>query len=167
MEKQQISAEHRERVTHACRLAINHAALLCASMRGFVAEATSKEVMDRTNSLRKMRKLRQAGEARYRDSKRSLTKAETNLILAVEKLFHLHAKQTWVSGRDFQDLLLLCWNGVAEVLDRENEAKHHKRWEANCGPLTLVEQTYHEKVVLPLIQGSFEAAWAANKELRN
>jgi hypothetical protein len=34
-------------------------------------------------------------------------------------------------------------------------------------PLTAGEQKYHEEVVLPLIQKSFETARAAEKELRD
>jgi hypothetical protein len=160
MTAQEIKNEHRDRVVHACRLAISHAALLCESMREFIEEVTGEDALSRPETtLVKIKNAKRKAE--------SGTRVELNLLLAVEKLYRLKAKQTWIIGSEFQGLLLTCWNGVAEVLDRENEAKYHTRWDGYSGPLTVGEQKYHEEIVLPLIQQSFQTARAAEKELRD
>jgi hypothetical protein len=44
MDQEQLKLEHKERVTHACTLAIHHAALLCSeSTREFVTGMTTAE----------------------------------------------------------------------------------------------------------------------------
>jgi hypothetical protein len=161
MDRKQINLEHRERIVHACSLAINHAALLCESMREFVEEVTTEDALSRAEiSLVKIKNAK-------RELENAGRRVELNLLLAVEKLYRLHGKQISVSGRDFQDLLLLCWNAVAEVLDRQNEAKYHTIWDGYSGPLTVGEQKYHEEVVMPLIQQSFERLRIEEKEMKN
>jgi hypothetical protein len=156
---QEFRVEHRERVTHACTLAIQHAALLVSeSVREFARVMTSTEALDRaTSSLAKIRK-----------QKRGLEGAELNLILAVEKLYRLHATQGWVNGRVFNGLLTLCWNGVGERLDMDNFARGERPPpnDYGGGPLQAGEQKYQTEVVMPLIRASFEIVWTADEEAK-
>jgi hypothetical protein len=55
-------------------------------------------------------------------------------------------------GREYINLLTLCWNGVGEVVDRENGGDG--------------EQTFQAEVVMPLIHESLEAVRVAEKELK-
>ena len=146
MNHDEINSVHRQQVIDASRLAINHAALLCEPMRQFCEDATTKEALDRPESLVKIKKMKRKLED-------AGMRVELSLLLAVEKLYRLHGKRKSVIGRDFQDLLLHCWHGVAEALDRDGYA----------GPVTAGEQNFQEEFVLPLIQQSFETARAAEK----
>jgi hypothetical protein len=145
---QQSKNEHRERIVHACRLAINHAALLCGAMSGFVERLTSDEALDRPDSLVKIE-----------DCVLKLDSAELHLIQAVEKLYELHRKKKQVDHHHYADLLMLCWNGVGDCLDRRNDASFN-------GPLQSGEQTFQNEVVLPLIKQSFETFRVEQKELK-
>jgi hypothetical protein len=149
MTDQQIKDEHRERVVHACRLAINHAALLCGAMTGFIERLTSDEAMDRPDS-----------RVKIEDCKFKLDSAELHLIQAVEKLYEMHRKKKQVAQHHYADLLMLCWNGVGDCLDRRNGAGFN-------GPLQSGEQRYHDEVVLPLIKQSVEIFKAAQRNLKN
>jgi len=149
MTDQQIKSEHRDRVVHACRLAINHAALLCGAMQGFVERLTSDEAFGRPDSLVKIE-----------DCKLGLDSAELHLILAVEKLYKIHRKKKQVDHHHYNDLLVLLWNGVGDRLDRRNGAGLN-------GPLQSGEQKYQNEIVMPLIQKSFEIFKAAQRNLRN
>jgi hypothetical protein len=148
MTDQQIKNEHRDRVVHACRLAINHAAALCGAMEGFVERLTSDDAFGRPDSLVKIE-----------ECKFKLDSAELHLIQAVEKLYELHRKKKQVAPHQYTDLLMLLWNGVGDCLDRRNGAGFN-------GPLQSGEQKYHDEVVMPLIKQSFEAFRADQRESR-
>ena len=148
MTGQQIKIEHRDRVIHACRLAINHAALLCGEMSGFVERLTSDEALTRPDSLEKIE-----------SCKLGLDSAELHLIQAVEKLYGLHRKKKSLDHHHYTDLLMLLWHGVGDCLDRRNGAGFN-------GPLQSGEQKYHDEVVLPVIKQSFEKFRADQRELQ-
>jgi hypothetical protein len=147
MTDQQIKNEHRDRVVHACRLAINHAALLCGAMTQFVERLTSEDALNRPENLRKIE-----------DCVFKLDSAELHLIQAVEKLYEMHRKKKQVAQHHYADLLILLWNGVGDCLDRSA---------GFSGPLQSGEQSYHEQVVLPLIQESLQIFKAQQRNLRN
>ena len=149
MTDQQIKDEHRVRVVHACRLAVNHAALLCGAMTDFVERLTSEEALNRPDSRVKIE------ECKYK-----LDSAELHLILAVEKLYSLQRTKKAVDRHHYAELLTLCWSGVGDCLDRRNDGDLG-------GPLQSGEQRYQNEVVLPLIQESFEIFKAAQRNLRN
>jgi hypothetical protein len=154
MNQEQSKAEHKTRVVQAIALAIQHTALLCPSQNDFVAEVTSRDALVRRDSLSKIK-----------ERKRGLCGAELNLLRAVEGLYELNAKQGWVCERDYRDVLILCWNGVGEFVDREKYAKGE--WiptRGGDGPLQSQQQRYQETVVRPLIQASFEIVWVVEKE---
>jgi len=148
MTDQQIKNEHRDRVIHACRLAINHAGRLCGAMQGFVERLTSDEAFGRPDSLVKIE-----------DCKFKLDSAELHLIQAVEKLYGLHRKKKSLDHHHYTDLLMLLWHGVGDCLDRRNGAGFN-------GPLQSGEQKYQDEVVLPLIKQSFETFRADQRELK-
>jgi len=147
-DERKINVEHRDRIVHACRLAINHAALLCGPMSGFVERLTSDEALDRRDSLDKIE-----------SCELGLDSAELHLIQAVEKLYKLHRMKKAVDRHHYADLLMLLWNGVGDCLDRRNGAGFN-------GPLQSGEQKYHNEIVLPLIKQSFEKFRADQRELK-
>jgi hypothetical protein len=151
--EEQIKDEHRERVVHACRLAVNHAALLCGAMTAFVERLTSDDALSRPDSLVKVE-----------DCKLKLDDAELHLILAVEKLYRLHRTKKQVGQAHYLDLLTFCWNGVGECLDRRND---QSKWEGFDGPFQSGEQKYQHDVVLPLIRESLEIFRAQQRILRS
>jgi hypothetical protein len=147
-EQGKINLEHRERVVHACRLAINHAAVLVGAMHGFVERLTSDDALGRPDSLVKIE-----------ECKLKLDSAELHLIEAVEKLYEMHRKKKQVAQHHYADLLMLCWNGVGDCLDRRNGEDFN-------GPLQRGEQKFQDEVVLPLIKQSFETFRADQRELK-
>jgi hypothetical protein len=154
MDQEQSKAEHKSRIVVAISMAIQFAASLCPSQSEFVAEATSQDALDR-------------GNTKIRDRKRGLHGAELNVLRAVEGLYELNAKQGWVCERDYRDILILCWNGVGEFLDREKFAKGE--WiptGRGDGPLQSGQQNYQEGVVRPLILASFEVMQMEAAELK-
>ena|ERR1700720_77716 len=155
MDQQTSKNQHKTRIVAAIVMAIRHTALLCPLQSEFITEMAG-DALNRTDSL-----------AKIRDRKRGLHGAELNLLRAVERLNELNAKQGWVCERDYRDILILCWNGVGEFLDREKYAKGE--WiptEGGDGPLQSQLQNYQETVVRPLIQASFETMWKETEELK-
>jgi hypothetical protein len=155
MDNQQSKMEHKNRVVAAIAMAVQFAASLCPLQSEFVAEATSKDALDRGNT------------GKIRDRKRGLHGAGLNLLRAVEGLYELNAKQRWVRERDYRDILILCWNGVGEFLDREKYAKGD--WiptGGGDGPLQSGQQNYQEGGVRPLILASFEVMQMEAAELK-
>jgi hypothetical protein len=151
MDNQESKVAHRDRIVEMLAGAIRHTALLCCpAIQGFVEEVTSKEALDRTDSFGKIRERKRGG------------KAESNLLLAVEKLYGLRASNAWIASRDYEGLLILLWHGVGETLDLENFAKGERF--SGDGPLQGETQRYLDSVIRPLILASFEIVWAMDKE---
>jgi hypothetical protein len=159
MDREQIRLEHKERVTQAGALAINHAALLVGeSVREFVAELTEKNALNRADVLGRIKQF-----TKVLPNHPALTKPEQNLLLAVEKLHHINSSASMRSG-DFEGLLVILWNGVGECLDREQYA-NGEGYDGD-GPLQSGEQHFHDEVVRPLIQSSVEMVREAEERFK-
>ena len=147
-EQEELKWDHRLRVTQACTLAVIHAsALLSQSMQEFVDDLTKR--LDReADCTVKINRL-----------KRGLAKScpDFQILRALEKLLKLAYTERWVGQRDYFDLLILCWNGVAENIDRKNNGD---------GSLPAAERAYQKQVVVPLIEASFRTLWAAQADLK-
>jgi hypothetical protein len=132
-------------------MAIQHTALLCPSLSEFVAEITTEDALRRAD----FKKIRE---------RKHLTKAEHNLLLAVEKLYSIHSSNAWIVSRDFEGILFLLWHGVAEVCDLENFAKG--AYFSGDGPLQEEEQRHQSAVTRPMIQSACEEMWERAKEVK-
>ena len=159
MDREQINSEHKERVIHACILAINHAALLVGEpVRQVVGQLTERSALGVADVFKNIKQLTKMFHHQ------TLTKAEQNLWLAVEKLHHIHSSSASISSRDFEGLLVLLWNGVGECLDIERFTKGEP-YEGD-GPLLSGEQKFHGEVVRPLILSSVEIVREEEKRFK-
>ncbi len=140
MDQDQSKSEHKARIVTSIAMAIQHAALLCPSLSAFIAEMTTVDALNRTDSL-----------GRIRDRKRGLGKAEQHLLSAAEALYALHASDAWIASRDYEPTLLLLWHGVAEGIGGYGS------------DLQVEEQRYQDVVIRPRILASFETVWVTDK----
>jgi hypothetical protein len=137
---------HCQRVANACALAVRHASLLLSeSTQTFVNEILADPGPDRIAScLARITKRKPDAEAALLDALRIL----------VGKLWKYEAPLT---RYHFPRVLLFCWSGIAETLDRESS--DGDRWVGGNGPRQIGEMTYQTEVIKPMIQRSFEILW--------
>jgi hypothetical protein len=147
---------HCRRVADACGLAIKHASqLLGEPTQAFVDEILTDPGPHRIASCLAQITQRQPA-----------TNAETSLLVALKIVVNkLWKYEPAVTRHHFPRVLLICWNSIGEQLDRE-AFRQGERWDGGNGPRQTGEMAYHDEVITPMIQRSFETLWKEQAKLK-